>query len=155
MRVRAAVLIIKNNQLAVIKRIRQNKIYYAIPGGGLNEAEYTRDAAIREALEELGVLVTIKRLTAIVERVEQGKLSHIQFYYEATIRSGSFGSGTGEEYSRPEKRGTYTPTWLAIDKLYHYDLYPRVLAELIFNLKTLPTETVHLTESIDYPRSSN
>ena len=60
MRNRGSVIIIENDKVALIKRVKQGTTYYVFPGGGLEEGETPQEGAKREALEELGVNVKIK-----------------------------------------------------------------------------------------------
>ncbi len=74
MRIRAGVIILTDGKLALMERVKANRKYYVVPGGGVHEGEYTHQAACREAKEELDVDVTLERLVAVVERVEHGPL---------------------------------------------------------------------------------
>ena len=53
---KAAVVIVKNGAVLLIRQYRLllNGLSYEIPGGGVNENETPRDAAVRECLEETG-----------------------------------------------------------------------------------------------------
>ena len=76
MRIRVGVILSDGDSLALIRRVKPNRRYFVIPGGGLEDAEYTTAGAVREAKEELGVDVDIQRLIAVVERVEANKVTH-------------------------------------------------------------------------------
>lgn len=126
MRDRGAVVIIQNNRLALIKRVRTDSIYYVFPGGGIEAGETPEAAAEREAWEELGVKVEIQQCLATVEF--NGK----QYFFQATIREGEFGTGIGEEFNDP-KRGAYVPLWIELNELDHLDVKPRKVADIIQN----------------------
>ena len=55
MRIRAGVILLEDSCIALIKRVKRGRTYYVIPGGGLDDGEYSDEAAIREAYEELGI----------------------------------------------------------------------------------------------------
>ena len=134
---RSAVIILENDHVALIERVRDGHTYYLFPGGTIEEGETAQAAAIREAYEELGVHVELHMLAAIVRFQNED-----QYYYQATIRAGQFGSGTGEEFSsaRSVVRGSYRPVWLARQDLAHYDVRPHALARAlgVGTLSSLP-----------------
>jgi 8-oxo-dGTP pyrophosphatase MutT (NUDIX family) len=61
MRVRAGIVLIRDGKVALIERHRAGLDYFVFPGGGVDEGESPEQAAIREAMEELGVQVAIKQ----------------------------------------------------------------------------------------------
>lgn len=89
---RGSSVVIENNKVALIKRVRAGQEYYVFPGGGIEQDESPEQAAIRETFEELGVHVAIKGslgivnyngvqyfllLRLLVERSEQGKVKSL------------------------------------------------------------------------------
>lgn len=86
MRQRGAVIIVENNQVALIKRTRGQHVYFLFPGGMVEPGETIEAAAVREAYEELGLHVILGRLVAVVERNDA-----LQYHYLATIQEGEFG----------------------------------------------------------------
>lgn len=125
MRCRAGVVIIEKNAVAVIKRVKEQQIYYVIPGGQREDRETIEEVAIREAHEELGVLIKLD------EPILTLHFNGIQHYYRAKIIGGHFGQGEGEEFSREEIHGQYEAVWLAVDQLLEVDIRPRELIAYI------------------------
>ena len=132
MRTRAGVILIEDNKVALIERHRAGLDYFVFPGGGVDEGESPEQGAIREAMEELGVEVSIKRKIA---EIHFGRSStHVYFLVERV--GGEFGSGTGEEFTdsdpnHPEE-GIYIPIWMPVEDLSQYaNIYPSVLSKLV------------------------
>jgi 8-oxo-dGTP diphosphatase len=124
---RAAIILLKDDKVALIERHRQGLHYYSFPGGHIEAGETPEQAAVRETKEELGLDVTIRRLVVTAEW--NGRT---QYYFLVDAVGGTFGTGTGEEMNapRPEK-GTYEPVWLPIDRLGDQPIKPPEMAELL------------------------
>ena len=127
MRKRAGIILIHEGKLALMERHRQGRHYFAFPGGGVEENETDKQAAVREALEELGIEVEIVQKAATVLR--EGRRD--QVYFLVKWLGGEYGTGTGEEYGKvDEEHGTYNPVWIPLGELLEKNVVPRGLAEL-------------------------
>ncbi|MEZ0481481.1 NUDIX domain-containing protein [Planococcus sp. SSTMD024] len=117
---RGAVVLIEENKVALIKRVRDGSVYYVFPGGGIQQHETPEAAAKREAFEELGVQLEIEALFATIEY--EGN----QYFFMAKRTGGTFGTGCGEEFTdRQRHRGTYQPVWVELKNLHDIDVKPR------------------------------
>jgi 8-oxo-dGTP diphosphatase len=124
---RAAIILLKDDQIALIERQRDGQHYFTFPGGHVEPGETPEQAAIRETKEELGIDVTIQRLAAVIWWHDRP-----QYYYLVEAAGGDFGTGTGEEMHNPlPERGTYLPTWVAIRDVLDLRVLPRSLARLV------------------------
>ena len=127
MRIRSGIILIQNHKLALIERQRGDRHYFSFPGGGVDEGETAEQAAVREAQEELGIIVLIKQ--KIAEVIHNG---NSQYYFLAEQVGGEFGTGTGEEYGEYDPvHGTYLPMWMPLDDVLQKNVLPRELAELV------------------------
>ncbi|HEU5139410.1 MAG TPA: NUDIX domain-containing protein [Bacillales bacterium] len=124
MRNRGAGIILDAGRIALIKRVRDGETYYVFPGGGMERGETPEEAAIREVFEELGVTVTLKGSPIVSERVDGSK----EYYYISEIVSGSFGTGSGEEYTLNQNRGSYMPIWVDLKEIKSLDVRPKEIA---------------------------
>jgi 8-oxo-dGTP diphosphatase len=137
MRIRAGIILVKDNQVALIERHRAGLHYFVFPGGGVEEGESPEQAAIREAMEELGIEVAIKQRIA---EVQLGKKSR-QIYFLVEQIGGEFGNGTGEEFidsdpNHPDE-GIYIPIWVPIHELLLRDnVYPVDVSKLVLKSMT-------------------
>ncbi|HEY5158219.1 MAG TPA: NUDIX domain-containing protein, partial [Anaerolineales bacterium] len=59
---RAAILLLQDDKIALIERQRAGLHYFTFPGGHVEEGETPEQAAVREAAEELGLQVVIKKM---------------------------------------------------------------------------------------------
>ena len=132
MRVRAGIVLIKDDKVALIERHRAGLDYYVFPGGGVDAGETPEQAAIRETMEELGIEVKIKQKVA---EIQIGPKSR-QVYFLVEHVSGEFGTGTGAEFTDSDPNdpdeGIYVPIWMPIAELPRYaNIYPTDVSKLV------------------------
>jgi len=124
---RSAVILLKDNKVALIERYRAGLHYFTFPGGHIELGETPEQAAMREAWEELGLQIVICRLVAVAEWQGQA-----QYYYLSEAVGGAFGTGAGEEMNHPRpERGTYLPLWIAVSEMLNLAVKPGAMAELV------------------------
>jgi 8-oxo-dGTP diphosphatase len=126
--IRAGVVLLTASGVAAIERVRDGMTYYTLPGGGVEDGETPQEAAVRETHEELGLIVRVDGLVAVINF-----RGSTQYYYRAEVLGGEFGTGTGEELSSPahSKAGTYRPVWLDPRQLEVRDVRPASIAKAL------------------------
>lgn len=137
MRIRAGIVLIENNKVALIERHRAGLHYFVFPGGGVDEGESPEQAAIRETMEELGIEVVIKQKVA---EVHLGPKSQ-QVYFLVEQTGGEFGTGTGEEFTNSDsghpEEGNFLPIWMPVNELRGYQkIFPVDVAKLVLKSQT-------------------
>ncbi|MGX1264098.1 8-oxo-dGTP diphosphatase [Rossellomorea marisflavi] len=123
---RAGVLLIEDGRIALIERKRGGRLYYVIPGGGIDPGETPMKAAIREAHEELGITV------ASIQPCMTFKQNGIHHYFLVGRYEGTFGTGEGAEYTG-HLRGSYKPIWLPLEQVASIPLYPEQVKSFLVN----------------------
>ena len=128
MRNRGSSVIIKNNKVVLIKRVRAGQEYYVFPGGGIERGESPEQAAVRETFEELGVHISIK------DSLGMANYNGEQYFFIAEVIGGTFGTGGGEEFKdKFRDRGTYEPMWIELERLLSLDVRPLAIAEKVYS----------------------
>jgi len=111
------VILLKDDEVLLIKRVKNDRTYYVFPGGKAEVGETPEMTAMREAYEELGVQVELG------DCFETVRFSEVQqYYFLATIVGGELGTGQAEEFTTGE--GTYELEWLPVEELNKYPIIP-------------------------------
>ena len=113
-------------QVLLIKRIKNNAVYYVVAGGGVNEGESFEAAAKRELYEETGISAKkIRELAGLTtdRGYEKYYISVVSDTHDVTI--------LGEELKRQSELNRYIPEWVSLDKLNEVNLFPAELKKLI------------------------
>jgi 8-oxo-dGTP pyrophosphatase MutT (NUDIX family) len=123
--IRAGIVLLTDSGVAAIERVRDGKTYYVLPGGQVEDGESPQEAAVRETHEELGLIVSLDGLVAVVHF-----RGSTQYYYRAEALGGEFGSGKGEELTSPaeSKAGSYRAVWIERRQLAVLDVRPQAIA---------------------------
>ena len=76
------VLLIRDSHLLIVKRkYNPDAGYWSIPGGHLDLGEKVKKAAEREAYEETGFKVKVKKLAGIIDKIMYDKNGKIEYHY--------------------------------------------------------------------------
>ncbi len=129
-RVRA--IIITDNKILLINRIKKDESYWIIPGGQVELGENQEQAIKRECEEELGITVRIKELFIKRTSDKPGTIDHHEFFYLCDMVDGNVGSGQGPEF-RPNTnyKGKYKVVWVDLKKLPNMNLKPQEIKDKI------------------------
>lgn len=132
MRIRAAGILIQNNSIALMHRIKNGKEYYVIPGGGVEENETTEEATIREIKEEVGIDVKV-----IKKMYEYKDEKSSQLFYLVEQTGGVFGTGEGPEFITPNSnKGYYHMEMISFEDISKINLVPEeIKIKLIEDIK--------------------
>ena len=123
------VILLENNTVLLIKRVKNDRTYYVFPGGRAEQDETPEMTAIREAYEELGVQV---QLGDCFETIRFSEVQ--QYYFFATIVGGKLGTGQAEEFTTGEV--TYELEWLPVEDLNKYPIIPIEIVDRLMNVLT-------------------
>ncbi len=93
-------VIVQNDQILLIRRgMEPAKGEWSIPGGLVNVGETLREAAIREAFEETGLIIEPIQLVELIDRIFKDDLGRVRYHYVLAdflchIRGGSLLAGS-------------------------------------------------------------
>ena len=75
-------VIIDDDRVLLVRRVNPPlQGEWSIPGGLVETGETTRDAIVREVLEETGLEIEVTRLVEVFERILHDEQSRVQYHY--------------------------------------------------------------------------
>lgn len=120
MKKRVSAVIVNDDNILLIKRVKPDKEYYTFPGGSVEEGENEKHAMWREIKEELSVNAVVKQLLFEIEN--QGRK---ELYFLIGERVGVPKVG-GPEKERMTEDNQYHIEWVPLIKIGKMNnLYPR------------------------------
>ncbi len=122
-KIRSAVILIKNESILLAKHSKKNRDYWVIPGGTAEEGETIEETAVREIMEETGLKVKIKKLAFVSEVIDKLPPRHIlDFFFEGCIISGRLEKGCDSCLCEVK--------FMPFEELDNLEFYPRIKPEL-------------------------
>ncbi|MBU1202700.1 NUDIX domain-containing protein [Patescibacteria group bacterium] len=122
---RSAVIIIKDEKILLIHRIKNDNEYYAFPGGTIEKNEKSEETAIREIKEETNLDIVLDKLLW-----EYKDEHHYGYYFLAKTFEGKIKLGWPET-GRNNPNNQYNLEWIKLDNLDNILLYPEEIAKRI------------------------
>lgn len=97
------VLFNEQNQILLVKQHHEDRDIWMVPGGGIEEGESSQDAAIREVMEETGLIVHIERLLWHVEEVSEERGQRFVNFFLGSIIGGQPELGSDPEFGEDDQ----------------------------------------------------
>lgn len=130
MRTYARAIVIRDNNILVMKRFKVNREYFTLLGGKVEPHETPDLTAIREVKEESTIDATNPRLVFIEEAVDP---YGVQYVYLCDYVSGEpvLPPTADEVFWTAEGKNTYTPTWVSLEDFSKLPFVSELLKEAI------------------------
>lgn len=122
---RSSGLVIKDNQLLLMKQVLRGEVFYSVPGGHWEENETLEQTCQREIKEEFGIDVVVDRLIYYVDTE-----SRLNFVFSCNYASGEITLG-GPEGERMSENDQYFPLWLDLNEVESANIQPVETKEAI------------------------
>ena len=93
-RVRVSGILVHEKKVLLISHKKTNRVYWLLPGGGVNFGETLKDALRREFNEELGVEVDVNQFAFICDSIDPDCKRHIlNIVFKCTYSTGEYRLG--------------------------------------------------------------
>jgi len=126
---RVCAIIIKDNKILLMRRIKDGQEYFVFPGGGIKENESEEDAVIREIKEKLSLNAKIDKLAFQIENRGQEELYFLIKEFSGTPKLGD------PEKDRMNDNNQYYPEWIDLDTASNLpNFYPEEARQKIKDL---------------------
>ncbi len=127
-------IIIQNELVLLIYRVKHGRNYWVFPGGGVESGDAgPHEALKRECREELSLEVEVAPAEAL--RVTWNGESNV--FYCCRVLGGKLAYGDGPEFSRPES-GTFVFAWVPIGQITNLDsLFPEQAKNYVAENKSI------------------
>ena len=125
------VVILRDNKILFIHRIKNDREYFVLPGGSIEDGETPEAAAIREVKEETNFDVELDHLLWKIQEPMKGD-EKTGYYFLVKNFRGELTLGEPEIERRNEKN-VYLFEWLTVDEIKKYLIYPEELKQKILD----------------------
>ena len=134
---------IKDDQILLMRRVKNGQEYYVCPGGGRDEEETLEQTVVREIQEETTLTVEPARLAYKVTWSHGDE----NYYYICRYISGEpHVPEDSEEYGQMQTENTiYDPQWVSVSRLPDLLMFPLEVRDVLIGdikegFKDLPRE---------------
>lgn len=132
MRASARAIILQNNKILLIHRIKNDNEYYVIPGGGIEPNETPESTIIREIKEELSLDVTIDRKIGDFMNNGNPLICFLITSFSGEISVG----GPEKEIMQEDQTNKYIPEWIDVHDIDSINLVPEFIRVIIHEVSS-------------------
>lgn len=123
-RIRISGLLVRQNQILMVRHQKGARLYHLLPGGGLGEHETIPDALSREFMEELGMQVAVGPLLLVAQSLSPDRSRNI-IHLIHRVESEDEALVTGND---PRVEGF---DWYCLNQSLPIVFYPDILPQVI------------------------
>ena len=145
-RIRCGAIIIKDDRVLLIKRIKPDTTYWVFPGGGLEQGETPEEGLKREIYEELGLKVTSCEKCL---GFQDFKANREEIYFLTEVEDGK-PKLTVIEKRRQSPDNRYELVWENLSILDNPSVFPVFVREWVKeHLKQGKVEAAHFANTVN------
>lgn len=126
------VLIIKDDKILFIHRLKNSQEYYVLPGGTTEDGETPEQTAVREAKEETNLDIELGPLLWDINENYRGEARRL-YVFSVKSFSGEI-KFIGPELERQGPDNQYSHQWLSFSEIDAVLVYPEMVKEKILQL---------------------
>jgi 8-oxo-dGTP pyrophosphatase MutT (NUDIX family) len=119
---RHAGIVVKDEKVLLIHRLRNGYEYWVFPGGHRRKGEKGEETVLREVKEETAIVAKNPQLAF---KNFDSEMSQHDFYYLCQWQSGEMPSLIGEEAFRHSPNDFYEPVWIEVAQAKSLNILPK------------------------------
>ena len=137
-RIRVAAVILRDDEILLIRHVRDNETYWLLPGGGVEYGETLSEALKRELMEEASIEIEVGHLIMVNDSIPTDKRRHIvNLYFTAEIIGGEMKLNVDERMAELK--------FMPLSELADLTFYPDTRNELLSAIREgFPHRSVYL-----------
>ncbi len=134
-RIRAAAIIVKDDQILLARHEKEGQSYWVLPGGGVDYGETVGEALVREIREEANLDIRLGELVLLNDSIPPDHHRHIvNLYFLADITGGEVRVGQNDKRLRGMK-------FIDVNDIPDITLYPDIRQPLYNGIRNGFTAT--------------
>ena len=139
-------IVLKDNNILLIKRFKMGQEYYTLPGGGVKPGEAYSDAALRETREETSLVIINPRLVFVEDTGSPFGQQNI-FLCDYVSGEPHLPADSEEAFWTVEGKNTYEPLWFEFSKLQNIAFVSPLLRQALCQARDngWPKEPFHFS----------
>ncbi|HOJ32008.1 MAG TPA: NUDIX hydrolase [Candidatus Hydrogenedentes bacterium] len=123
-RIRVAPIILQDDNILLVRHVKQGKTYWLLPGGGVEYGESVAEALAREVKEETNLDIQVGDLVFVNDSIPPDRHRHVlNLYFLAFVVGGTL--RIGDDSNLAELR------FMPLAELPHLEFYPDIRTELL------------------------
>lgn len=130
---RATGIIIRDNQILLMKRNRYGVKYFILPGGTVEPKEKMGNTVLREIKEETNLVCTLKKTRPLIYQNHLDGKKDYNFFIDECHGKAELPKNS-EEATRNMEGNTYEPVWVEIKNLKTIDLQPKEIKNKLIKI---------------------
>lgn len=122
---RCAGIVVKEDKILLMHRIKNGYEYWVIPGGSRQNDEFPTKAVEREIEEETNIQVDAERLIFEYKEYDENKeLKNSERFYICEWKRGEEPCLNGEEKERSNQDNFFEPKWVNLSEVRELNILP-------------------------------
>jgi 8-oxo-dGTP diphosphatase len=133
-RIRATAIVVRENKLLMIHRLKNGEEYFVLPGGTVEEGETAETAALRELKEETSLDGVLKKKVSSFN--DDNEVSHELFSIECNDGEIHLAADSIEAQIMNDN-DKYEPVWVSFSQIKDLKIYPGKTKEVLLKFLKL------------------
>jgi ADP-ribose pyrophosphatase len=130
-----AIIFDRDDKLLMVRQHHEGRDIWMVPGGAIEEGENSKDAVMREVMEETGLIVSVGKMLWHVEEASEERGQRFVNYFVAGIIGGQLELGNDPEFDG-DHQVLCEATFVSRDEMQNLqEVFPDILRDELWEIK--------------------